>query len=277
MKRRLFALFALTAFALPAIAAAKDQRVVAIGGDVTEIVFALGSSDQLVARDSTSLHPEAATKLPDVGYMRQLNAEGILAMRPTLVLASAQAKPSLALEQVASSHVKVVTIPANNSLEGIDEKIDAVAQAMGKTTQGEALRQQVHNKLASIPEKPLPVKVLFIMSHGGMTAMAAGQETAADAAIHAAGLQNAMQGFKRYQPMSQEGVIASQPQLVLITADGVKTLGGEDNVWKLPGLAQTPAGKGHQLLIVDDMALLGFGLQTPDAILALRKKAEQLP
>ena len=277
MKRGLFALFALMTIALPVIAAASDQRVVAIGGDVTEIAFALGTGDQLVARDSTSLHPEAATKLPDVGYMRQLNAEGILAMRPTLVLASAQAKPSLALEQVASSHVKVVTIPANNSLEGIGEKIDAVAQAMGKTTQGEALRQQVHNKLASIPEKPLPVKVLFIMSHGGMTAMAAGQETAADAAIHAAGLQNAMQGFKRYQPMSQEGVIASQPQLVLITADGVKTLGGEDNVWKLPGLAQTPAGKDHQLLIVDDMALLGFGLQTPDAILALRKKAEQLP
>jgi len=276
MKRRLIALFALPAIVLSAMAAA-NQRVVTIGGDVTEIAFALGTGGQLVARDSTSLHPAAATKLPDVGYMRQLNAEGILAMRPTLVLASAQAKPSLALEQVASSKVKVVTIPANNSLAGIDEKIDAVAQAMGKTTQGAALRQQVHSKLASIPEKPLSVKVLFIMSHGGMTAMAAGQETAADAAIHAAGLQNAMQGFKRYQPMSQEGVIASQPQLVLITADGVKTLGGEDNVWKLPGLAQTPAGKTRQLLIVDDMALLGFGLQTPDAILALRTKAEQLP
>lgn len=271
MKRWLIALLA-----MPMIAAA-NERVVAIGGDVTEIAFALGSGDQLVARDSTSLHPEAATKLPDVGYLRQLNAEGILAMRPTLVLASAQAKPSLALEQVASSNVKVVTIPASNSLDAIDEKIDAVAQAMGKTAEGDALRKQVHSKLASIPEKPLPVKVLFIMSHGGMTAMAAGQETAADAAIRAAGLQNAMQGFKRYQPMSQEGVIASQPQLVLVTADGVKTLGGEDNVWKLPGLAQTPAGKTRQLLVVDDMALLGFGLQTPDAILALRHKAEQLP
>ncbi|TDX20655.1 iron complex transport system substrate-binding protein [Buttiauxella sp. BIGb0552] len=271
MKRWLIALLA-----MPVIASA-NERVVAIGGDVTEIAFALGSGDQLVARDSTSLHPQAATKLPDVGYMRQLNAEGILAMRPTLVLASAQAKPSLALEQVASSHVKVVTIPAGNSLDAIDEKIDAVAQAMGKTAQGDALRKQVHSKLALIPEKPLPVKVLFIMSHGGMTAMAAGQETAADAAIHAAGLQNAMQGFKRYQPMSQEGVIASQPQLILVTADGVKTLGGEDNVWKLPGIVQTPAGKSRQLLVVDDMALLGFGLQTPDAILALRKKAEQLP
>lgn len=253
------------------------ERVVSIGGDVTEIVYALDCASSLVARDSTSLHPDAAKTLPDVGYMRQLNAEGILAMRPTLVLASAQAKPSLALEQVAASKVKVVTIPADNTLSGIESKITAVASALGKTSRGEVLSKQVHEKLAAIPANPLPIKVLFIMSHGGMSAMAAGQETAADAAIRAAGLQNAMQGFKRYQPLGQEGVIASQPELILVTADGVKTLGGERNVWALPGLAQTPAGKNRQLLVVDDMALLGFGLQTPDAILALRAKAETLP
>lgn len=263
-------------FALPLVANAAE-RVVAIGGDVTEIIFALGAGERLVARDSTSLHPVAATKLPDIGYMRQLNAEGILSMRPDLVLASAQAKPSLALEQVAASKVAVVTIPAENSLSGIENKIAAVAKAVGKTAQGEALRKEVDDKLASVPTRQLAVKVLFIMSHGGMSAMAAGQQTAADAAIRAAGLQNAMRGFNRYQPLSQEGVIASRPDLVLVTEDGVKTLGGENNVWALPGLAQTPAGKNHQLLVVDDMALLGFGLQTPDAVLALRKKAEQLP
>jgi iron complex transport system substrate-binding protein len=271
MKRWLAVLIALPIFAHAA------ERVVAIGGDVTEIAFALGAGEQLVARDSTSLHPAAAARLADVGYMRQLNAEGILAMRPDLVLASAQAKPSLALEQVAASKVEVVTIPAENSLHGIGDKITAVAMALGKTTQGEALRKEVDSKLALVPAKSLPVKVLFIMSHGGMTAMAAGQQTAADAAIRAAGLQNAMRGFKRYQPLSQEGVIASQPDLLLVTVDGVKSLGGEDNVWALPGLAQTPAGKNHRLLVVDDMALLGFGLQTPDAILELRKTAERLP
>ncbi|MBC8653116.1 ABC transporter substrate-binding protein, partial [Providencia vermicola] len=70
------------------------ERIVTLGGDVTEIVYALGAEQQLVARDSTSLHPEQATKLPDVGYMRMLNAEGVLSMRPTLVLASELAKPS---------------------------------------------------------------------------------------------------------------------------------------------------------------------------------------
>jgi len=271
MKRLLLALLA-----LPVMAGAAD-RVVSIGGDVTEIIWALGADQDVVARDSTSLHPQEVKALPDVGYMRQLNAEGILAMRPTLVLASAQAQPSLALKQVADANVKVVTISGENSLDAIDAKIEGVASALHKQREGEALREKIRQQLAALPSKPLAKKVLFIMSHGGTTALAAGQDTAADAVIRAAGLENAMQGFKRYQPLSQEGVIASQPDLILITTDGVKTLGSESNVWSLPGLAQTPAGKNKQLMVVDDMALLGFGIDTPQKILDLRHKAEQLP
>ena len=75
----------------------------------------------------------------------------------------------------------------------------------------------------------------------------------------------------------QEGVAASQADLVVISADGLKGMGGEAGLWKLPGLAQTPAGRHKQLLTIDDMALLGFGPRTPQAIIALRNKAEQLP
>ena len=105
----------------------------------------------------------------------------------------------------------------------------------------------------------------------------AGQQTGADAAIRAAGLQNAMQGFIRYQPLSQEGVIASRPDLVVISQDGINALGGEAKLWTLPGLAQTPAGRNKQVLAIDDMALLGFSVRTPEAIRQLRTKAEQLP
>ncbi|WP_196209105.1 hemin ABC transporter substrate-binding protein [Citrobacter sp. Res13-Sevr-PEB04-36] len=267
----LIALLPLAAQATP------DEKVVALGGDVTEIVYALGAQSSLVARDSTSQWPEAATALPDVGYLRQLNAEGILATRPTLVLASAQAQPSLVLQQVEQSHVSVVTVPAGNALSVIDEKIRVIAQATHREAQGEALRQTLRQALAELPSSELNKRVLFILNHGGMTAMAAGQQTGADAAIRAAGLRNAMQGFTRYQPLSQEGVIASQPDLVVISQDGVKAMGGEESLWALPGLAQTPAGRHKQVLQIDDMALLGFSVRTPQAILQLRAKAEQLP
>lgn len=264
--------------ALPLVAfAAAQEKIVALGGDVTEIVYALDAQSSLVARDSTSTWPQAANALPDVGYLRQLNAEGILSVRPTLVLASAQAQPSLALRQVEQSHVRVVTVPGSNDLNVIDEKVRAIAEATHRQAQGERLRKTLREELAALPASTLNKRVLFILNHGGMTAMAAGQQTGADAAIRAAGLQNAMQGFTRYQPLSQEGVIASQPDLVVISQDGVKALGGEDNLWKLPGLAQTPAGRNRQVLEIDDMAMLGFSVRTPKAIQQLRAKAELLP
>lgn len=70
-------LWVLMAFLPLTAQAAPEEKVVALGGDVTEIVFALGAQSSLVARDSTSQWPAAATALPDVGYLRQLNAEGI--------------------------------------------------------------------------------------------------------------------------------------------------------------------------------------------------------
>lgn len=271
LPRRLALCIAL-AFPLATVAA---ERIVSIGGDVTEIAFALGAGDEVVARDSTSLHPETVQKLPDVGYMRQLNAEGILALKPTLILTTELAEPALVLKQLEDSGVKVVRIPGDTTVQAVPEKISVIAEAINRSSQGKQLAERYQQQLATVPNTPLPVKVLFVMSHGGITPMAAGQQTAADAIITAAGLKNAMQGFSRYRPLSQEGVIASAPDLLLVTTDGVRSIGGQENLWQLPGIALTPAGKNRRVLIVDDMALLGFGLETPQALNLLRKAAEQ--
>ena len=251
------------------------ERIVTIGGDVTEIAYALGAGGEIVARDSTSLQPQAVQKLPDVGYMRMLNAEGILAMKPTMLLVSELAQPSLVLKQVADSGVNVVTVPGQTTPESVTAKISAVAAALHQPEQGQKLIKDYQQRLAAVSSTPLPVKVLFVMSHSGLTPMAAGQNTAADAMIRAAGGNNAMQGFSRYRPLSQEGVIASAPDLLLITHAGVKALGGSEGVWKLPGIALTPAGQHQRLLVVDDMALLGFGLETPQVLALLRESMEQ--
>ncbi|WP_336195521.1 heme/hemin ABC transporter substrate-binding protein [Hafnia paralvei] len=274
LARRLAAVLSaplMVVFSMNAVAA---DRIVSVGGDVTEIVYALGAGDRLVARDTTSTLP-AAQKLPDVGYMRQLNAEGILSLKPTVVLATELAEPSLVLRQIADVGVKVVPVSGKASLENVPHKIQQVASALNLEKQGVEVAQKYEQQLAAIPHTPLKTKVLFILSHGGMTPMAAGQDTAADAIIKASGAQNAMQGFSRYRPLSQEGVVASAPDLILLTTDGFKTLGNVNKVWELPGMALTPAAKNKQILVVDDMALLGFSLKTPEALAALRQAAER--
>ncbi|MFT4270951.1 MAG: ABC transporter substrate-binding protein [Pantoea sp.] len=269
MKR--LTLLLLTALALPTLAA---ERVVSIGGDVTQIIYALDAQQDLVARDSTSQQPAQANKLPNIGYMRQLNAEGILALKPTLVLSSELAKPSLVLQQVAQAGVKVVEVTGKNSIEAIPEKIATIGKALHREEAANALTEKVQKQLAQLPSQPLPVKVLFIMAHSGMNTLAAGSQTGADGAIRSAGLVNAMAAVPHYQPLSQEGVVAAAPDLVVVGQDGLRTLGGEEKVWSLPGLALTPAGQHHALLVVDEMALLSFGLDTPDAIVKLRRAAE---
>ncbi|MEG3127117.1 hemin ABC transporter substrate-binding protein [Pantoea cypripedii] len=264
-------LLLLTALALPALAA---ERVVSIGGDVTQIVYALDAQQDLVARDSTSQQPAQANKLPNIGYMRQLNAEGILALKPTLVLSSELAKPSLVLQQVEQAGVKVVEVTGKNSVDAIPEKIATIGKALHREAEAKALTEKVQKQLAQLPSQPLPVKVLFIMAHSGMNTLAAGAQTGADGAIRSAGLVNAMGAVPHYQPLSQEGVVAAAPDLVVVGQDGLRTLGGEEKVWSLPGLALTPAGQHHALLVVDEMALLSFGLDTPGAIVKLRRAAE---
>lgn len=251
------------------------ERIITLGGDVTEIVFELGAGEQLVARDSTSMHPKLAVKLPDVGYMRMLNAEGVLSQRPTLVLASELAKPSIALSQIEKNGVKVIKVTGKQSLEAIPEKITTIAKTVGKTEQGNLLIEQFNEQLAKVDTSPLDKKVLFIMSHGGVLPLAAGQQTAADSLIRATGAKNAMQGFNSYRPLSQEGVIASQPDLIIVTHEGIKSLGGEEKVWKLPGIAMTPAAKNKALLVVDDMGMLGFSLGTPTVMKQMREALEK--
>lgn len=274
MNQTLKTLLAATALlAAPALQAA--EKLVSIGGDVTEIVYALGAGNEMVARDSTSLRPKEVLALPDVGYMRQLNTEGILSMHPSLVLSSELAEPSLVLQQLAQNGVKVVRVPGTPSADTVPKKIEVIAGALNRQAEGEKLIATYRSQIAAIHHDALPVKMLFVMSHGGMSSMAAGQNTAADSMITSVGAKNAMQGFSRYRPLSQEGVIASAPDILLLTADGVKTLGGMDQVWKLPGVAMTPAGKNKRVLVLDDMSLLGFGLQTPVVMAQLRQAAEQ--
>lgn len=252
-----------------------NERIVTIGGDITEIVFALGSGEQVIARDSTSLVPEQVKTLPDVGYMRMLNPEGILSVKPTLIITSELARPSLALRRIKEAGVPVKTITGTHSLEAINEKIDVISTLLNKEKEGNVLKEKLAQSIATTSTTPINKKIIYIMSHGGIVPMAAGQNTAADKIITLVGGKNAMQGFTSYRPLSQEGVIASQPDILLVTTEGLKGIGGIEKLWGLPGIKYTPAGKNKRYIVVNDMGLLGFSLSTPEVMHQIRQALEQ--
>lgn len=248
----------------------KPLRVVAVGGALTEIVYALKAESQLVGVDTTSLYPEAATKLPQVGYQRQLSAEGILSLKPDLVLVTEEAGPPAVLEQIQAAGTKLVKLPSEYSADGVLKKIEGVANALNKMAEGKQLADAFSADLTAVQaqltsaEQP---KVVFLLSMGKGSPMAAGSDTAANAMIGLAGGKNAFQDTHTgYKPVSTEAMIAANPDLLLVSKDTLNSLGGIDKALSaIPGLTLTHAGKNRRIVSMEGLHLLGFGPRLPQA------------
>ena len=250
------------------------RRIVSVGGGLTEIIYALGAEKELVGVDTTSLYPQAATKLPSVGYARALSSEGILALSPTLVLATEDAGPPAVLRQIGTAGVPVSVLPANDRFEGVLERIQRVGSLIERGAQASQLETQLkqdwqHARAPILARKTPASRVLFILSHSPAQIMVGGRRTSADAMIAYAGARNAVDGFDGFKPLTPEAVIAAQPDIVLFTEQGLSVVGGIDGALKLPGLAQTPAGQKRRIVAQEAMFMLGFGPRLPQALSAL--------
>lgn len=250
-----------------------QQRLVAIGGPVTEIVFALGLGEQVVGTDTSSTYPAATQSLPKVGYQRTLSAEGVLSLRPTAVLLSEEAGPPAAIALLRQSGVPVYVAAGPPNADGARAKIRAVAQALKVQARGEQIIQALDQDLARAQAAPDAegASVLFLYARGPGTAMVAGRGTQVDEMLRLAGARNASQ-VDGYKPLTAEGVVTAAPDLLLLTTRGLESLGGADGLLAMPGFAQTPAGKDRRVVVLDDLMLLGFGPRTGQAVAELRAR-----
>lgn len=256
---------------------ADNSRVVSVGGAVTEIIYALGLSDRIVAVDSTSQYPETAASKPNVGYMRRLSAEPILALEPSLVVAIEDSGPATALDQLSEAGLPIVKVPDDPTPEGVITKIELIAKIFDVEDAGKALvtrfkadLRKTSLDLTGATSRP---RVLFLLSIGaGRPPLAAGWDTAAAGIIKLAGGENAIDAFKGYKPLSPESIIAAAPDAILVTHRSMKFLGGVDGVLTLPEISETPAGQTKQIFDMDGLLLLGFGPRTGTAARLLARK-----
>jgi iron complex transport system substrate-binding protein len=278
--RALGVLLWLAAGPCPVPAGAEEaRRIVAAGGALTEIVCALGMAGRLAGVDTTSRFPAETETLPQIGYLRSLGAEGILSLHPDLVLAAAEAGPPAVLEQVRSAGTRVETVAAPPTPEGVAQKIAAVAGALGAPERGQALadryREEWRAARAAVADYRDRPRVLFVLAHAGGSPLVAGRNTAADAVMALAGAENAGTGFEGYKPLSAEAVLAANPEVLLVTAEGVGTLGGLAALWDHPALRLTPAGRARRAVVMDSLYLLGFGPRLPRAVRELARRLRE--
>lgn len=259
-------------FTAPVWAQPSKGRIISVGGSITEIIYLLDAQSQLVAVDTTSMFPVEATKLAKIGYMRQLSAEGVLALRPSAVLLTSEAGPPTVIAQLRAAGVPLELMNADHSFAELINKVRTIARVVDRAAQGEKLADQLLTEwtlaqaaVRAAHSTQQKAKVLFILSHSG-SAQVSGAATAADAVIQLAGGVNVMTGFNGYKPLTAEAVIAAAPSAILITQQGLDAMGGVDKLLAQPGLGLTPAGKSKRIVSVDALQLLGFGPRLPRTI-----------
>ena len=245
------------------------QRIVSIGGTITEVLYALGAQDRIVAVDSTSTYPAETRAKPDIGYMRALSAEGILAQEPDLILAEEGAGPPPVIEILEASKIPMVTVPTPPEGSAIGRKIRDIGAAVGLVEEAEALAGKTEAELSALAGDVAKIagprkRVLFVLSLANGRVMAGGADTEAAAIIEMAGGINAAPGISGYKPMADEAVIAARPDVVLVMTRGNHELTAND-VFALPALQATPAAQAKALVSLDGLLLLGFGPRTPEA------------
>ncbi len=251
------------------VAIGDPARTVSIGGAITEILYALGFEDRLAGVDSTSLYPAAALRdKPNVGYMRQLSAEGVLGLNPSLVLAAQGSGPKETMDVLEAAKVPLVLVPEIFSEAGLVEKIRLVGHAMGADKRAECLTAAVTDDLAQLRELRArvtrPVRVMFVISLLNGRAMAAGRNTAANEIIALAGGANAIDGYEGYKFINDEAIVAAKPDVVLSIQRGNESVDAEA-VYLHPAFALTPAAANKAFISMDGLYLLGFGPRTAAA------------
>lgn len=261
------------------VPAADLARVVCIGGALTEIAYALGAADHVIAVDSTSQFPPEALKTKrNIGYMRQVSPEGVLALRPTLILVMQDAGPPQALDLLAASGTPVVFVDATLSPAALEARIRFLARIFNVVPAGDRLCRSLDGQFAELAAwrgaHPVRKRVLFVLSMRNDHPVVAGTGTSADAIIGLAGGLNAAAGLQGYKPVSDEALSAMAPDVVLVMDHAGPSV--DASALDLPGFRLTPAGRRHALVRMDGEFLLGLGPRTPQAALALAQHLAQV-
>ncbi|MFD1744889.1 hemin ABC transporter substrate-binding protein [Rhizobium helianthi] len=254
----------------------QSSRIVSVGGTITEILYALDAQDRIVAVDATSIYPASAREKPDIGYIRALSPEGIIAQNPDLILLQEGAGPADALAVLRTSGIPIITIKSEAEADSISRRIRDVGLAVGLKDKADSLATQVARDITSLLSKTSNTvhprkRVLFVLSLANGRVMVGGHGTEAGALIEMAGGVNAADQINGYKPMTDEAVIAAKPDFVLVMQSGNHHLTPEQ-VFQVPALASSPAATNKALLSMDALLLTGFGPRTPEAIRLLHAK-----
>lgn len=278
---------------LPATVLSKDKfgdvevrvtdasRVIALSitGTVAELVQAYGLADTLVGRDISTELP-GLQELPVVTKQgHSIDAEAVLALNPSLIITDGTIGPTDVVLQLRDAGITVVTVTRAVDATTTYETARQVADALGVPELAEPLVSQLQQAitakeaeiatLAPADERLRPrVAFLYIRGNAGIYYLF-GEGSGIDSLITSLGAIDVAQeiGWVGERPMTDEALVALDPDILIVLTNGLKSAGGVDGLLASnPAIALTTAGANRRIVDVDDGLLFAGGTRIPDVL-----------
>jgi len=128
------------------------QRIVSLAPHLTELLFAVGAGDRIVATVAYADHPAAARSIPRVGTATQLDLERLLAASPDLVIAWSSGSPRAALERLESFGLAVYYSEPGD-FEGIAADLQQLGQLAGQEERGATEARAFLDSIAELQDR----------------------------------------------------------------------------------------------------------------------------
>ena len=262
-----------SAISIEATSSFSVERVVVLANGVAEIMNSLNAKALIVGRDLSSSE-KALEDIPLVTSGHQVIPEKVIALKPDLVIIDASTGPQSAIDQIRSAGIRVEQTPESWNLADISLKVQAVANVIGAPQQGELLNQAIESAIVNSKLSSKP-RIAFLYLRGTSSIyLIGGEGSGADSLISAiGGIDVGAAALPRpFNTLTAESLATLNPDVIIVMTKGLESVGGISGLLKLPGVAQTEAGKKQAVIDVDDSLLLSFGPRTPSLVQVLAER-----
>ena len=256
-----------------------QAKIITAGGTITEVVDALGYSDQIIATDITSTYPATMQDLPSIGYRNQIKAEGILALGPDIVLIEEGYLNPDVVTQLKAAQVNIHVFTKPTTVEGTKKLVNELASFFDEEEKGKEINTSIDTDIANLTtyleSQESQPKAIFVMARGPETVFIAGDKTFASEMFKLAEIEGTATGFDEFAPMTPESLVSMNPEYLVFFESGIQSVGGKDGLQTIQGIDQTTAFKENHIVALDGQYLSGFGPRVGKAALDLAKAVRQ--
>ena len=269
---KILIIFILLLTTCAAMATPQMHRIISTDAAVTDLLFDFNLQDHLVAIDVTSQLPEGFRKTPNIGYHRNLSAEGLLSLNPSIIIGSELMGPNKVIQTLTQAKVNFLQLPMAKTSAALQHNINQVATKLQQQTKADALNKEIDAKVTYLKAHALKnERIAFLLSMDPNKLRLAGKNTNGSALIKLLGAKN-ISTFENYRNVSAESLLAMNPTTLIVA--GRSDMSVVDELLEAQNvLRYSTAGKHNKIISIDGRVLVsGLSVAAIDEALRISKQ-----